>query len=195
MDYIAHRETPLGRITLASDGERLTGLWFEDQKAYGSTLSEECEEREVPVFTATDRWLDAYFALGQCEAAPPVALRGTVYRRRIWNMLLEIPQGSTVSYGALATLYTERYGERTSARAVGNAVGHNPISLIIPCHRVTGSDGSMTGYAGGTARKEWLLRHEGIEISQGCKRGRRGTEENGKACQSQDVLPSSCACT
>ena len=156
MDRIRYYDSPLGRILLACDGESLTGLWFEDQAHYGEGLSEAHEESEAPVLDAAVRWLDAYFAGRDPGFTPPVAPRGTDFRGRVWRELLTLPFGQTATYGELA----ERL--HTSARAVGGAIAHNPISLIVPCHRVMGAKGSLTGYAGGIERKTKLLELEGI---------------------------------
>ena len=162
MDYIHRCASPLGGITLASDGEALTGLWFDGQKHFAETLSRECEEKALPVFAAAERWLDMYFGGRAPDFTPPLRLRGTDFRRLVWELLLAIPYGQTVSYGEIAAEAARRTGApRMSARAVGGAVGHNPIALIVPCHRVVGADGSLTGYAGGVDRKARLLALEG----------------------------------
>ncbi len=160
MDYTARYDSPLGEILLAADGEGLTGLWFAGQKYYADGLSEAREERELPVFTETRRWLDRYFAGQKPDYLPPLHLRGTAFQRRVWALLLAIPYGETRSYGELAQILASETG-RGSARAVGTAVGRNPVSVIVPCHRVLGADGSLHGYAGGLARKAALLRLEG----------------------------------
>lgn len=157
MEYIHHFESPLGGITAASDGEALTGLWFDGQKYFAAGLGEH-EERELPIFSEVGRWLDAYFSGRDPGFTPQLRPRGTAFRRAVWDLLLTIPYGQTVTYGQLAS----RLPGSTSARAVGGAVGHNPISLIVPCHRVLGADGSLTGYAGGVERKRRLL-----ELEQG----------------------------
>ena len=143
---------------MASDGRALTGLWFEGQKYFGSTLSGEQEEKDLPVFRQTAEWLDQYFSGKQPDFIPELALKGSSFRRLIWDILLMIPYGHTVTYGEIASAAAKRIGcSRMSAQAVGAAVGHNPVSLIVPCHRVVGADGSLTGYAGGTERKKALL--------------------------------------
>ena len=157
MDFIQYYGSPLGRILLASDGETLTGLWFEGQKHFGSTLSGDETERALPVFDEAVRWLDAYFSGGDPGRLPPLAPRGTDFQRAVWALLTEIPYGRTVTYGELAAALEERTGRPASPRAVGGAVGRNPISILIPCHRVVGADGSLTGYAGGLKRKKALL--------------------------------------
>ncbi len=160
MDYIHHYQSPLGGITLASDGKVLTGLWFDGQRHFGETLAGTPSQKSLPVFEEAERWLDRYFSGGIPDFAPPLLLRGTLFRRLVWEQLLLVPYGGTVTYRQLAERLSAQTGRCVSARAVGNAVGHNPVSLIIPCHRVIGADGSLTGYAGGTDRKSELLRME-----------------------------------
>ena len=156
MNYTAHYESPFGIITLASDGQSLTGLWFDGQRYFGSTLGPLASlPAELPVFDDTRRWLDIYFSGVKPNFTPQLSLRGTVFQRRVWEALLTIPYGQTVTYGELARCIGCR-----SAQAVGGAVGRNPISIIVPCHRVVGSDGSLTGYAGGLDRKLALLQLE-----------------------------------
>lgn len=161
MDYIWHYDSPLGGITLASDGEHLTGLWFDGQKYFASTIGKNPEQKELPVFVRTAEWLDIYFRGENPPFTPPLSLRTTPFRRSVWEILLTIPYGQTMTYKEIAERIAEKNGlSSMSAQAVGGAVGHNPISLIIPCHRVVGSDGTLTGYAGGIEKKEWLLRME-----------------------------------
>ena len=151
-------ESPLGRILLAADDAGLTGAWFYGQRYFARGLGDAEKNAapvapaETPVFLATCRWLDAYFAGERPDLADvPLAPRGTAFQRRVWSALLAIPYGETLTYGELAA----ELG--SSPRAVGAAVGRNPISVIIPCHRVVGADGSLTGYAGGLDRKRVLL--------------------------------------
>ncbi len=166
MDYICHYHSPLGEITLASDGKALTGLYFVDQKYYGDVLSEEYKEETVPVFDEAIRWLDQYFQGKIPETVPELKIQGTAFRMTIWKILQTIPYGHTMTYGRIAELVAKERGiEKMSAQAVGNAIGHNPISLIIPCHRVIGSDGSLVGYAGGLDRKQKLLELEKAVLS------------------------------
>ena len=155
MDYTFHYDSPLGGITLSSDGEALTGLWFDGQKYFARTLGQEHAEKPLPVFDETARWLELYFAGTVPDFTPKLNPRGTSFQRAVWDVLLTIPWGQTTSYGEIA----RKLGCR-SARAVGGAVGRNPISLIIPCHRVLGADGSLTGYAGGADKKRSLLELE-----------------------------------
>jgi len=164
MDYIHHYDSPLGGITLAADGEALTGLWFDGQKHFADTLCDPCEEAALPVFEAAVRWLDIYFSGRDPGFTPLLAPRGTVFRKAVWEILLAVPFGETVTYGRIAETAARQAGfARMSARAVGGAVGHNPISLMIPCHRVVGAGRSLGGYAGGIDRKICLLRMEGVD--------------------------------
>ena len=157
MDDITCYQSPLGEIILASDGEALTGLWFAGQKYEGSTLAPEHEEKDLPVFDETRHWLDVYFTGKAPGFTPPLKLKGTDFRKTVWEILLTIPYGETTTYGEIAAAVARKTGGSVSARAVGGAVGHNPVSLIVPCHRVVGADGSLTGYAGGVDRKKALL--------------------------------------
>ena len=156
-DYTAHYPSPLGDITLASDGVALTGLWFDGQKHFTPPSFEAhgSADGNLPVFDTAKRWLDIYFSCREPSFTPPLAMRGTAFRQRVWHELLTIPYGQTTTYGHLA----RRLGCR-SAQAIGGAVGHNPIGLIVPCHRVIGADGALTGYAAGIGRKQFLLQLE-----------------------------------
>ena len=162
MDYISHYDSPLGGMTMASNGTHLVGLWFDGQKHFADTLDLEHEVRDdLPVFKETRCWLDLYFAGIVPEFTPALLLRGSDFRRQVWKILLTIPYGHTMTYGDIAHIIAQEKGlMNMSAQAVGGAVGHNPISLIVPCHRVLGADGSLTGYAGGTEKKSWLLERE-----------------------------------
>ncbi len=161
MNYIYHYNSPLGGMTLASDGEALTGLWFDGQKYFGDTLGKEFTECSLPVFAETAKWLDIYFSGEVPDFTPPISLNTTPFRKEVCDIMLTIPFGQTMTYGEIANIIAKQRGiARMSAQAVGGAVGHNPISLIIPCHRVVGADGSLTGYAGGIERKTALLRLE-----------------------------------
>lgn len=171
--YLCTYDSPLGTLTLASDGPRLCGLWLEGQKHYADKLTVRTggDSRRVEGPDALDAsvglrlataWLDAYFAGGDPGALPPVALRGTPFQELVWEELTHVPYATLTTYGAIAQSIEGHRGTRTSARAVGAAVGRNPISIIVPCHRVVGSAGSLTGYAGGVDRKVWLLQHEGV---------------------------------
>lgn len=156
MLFLTHYASPLGPILLAADETGLTGLWFEAQKYFPSFSGVDYQEKETPVLTETARWLDVYFSGKDPDILPPLHPQGSPFRQAVWNILLTIPRGQTMTYGEIA----RRLGVR-SAQAVGGAVGHNPISILIPCHRVVGSDGSLTGYAGGLDRKTRLLQLEG----------------------------------
>ena len=161
MVYTYHCTSPIGVITLASDGEALTGLWFEGQKYYPQNLVAESSEVKLPIFTQTCNWLDIYFGGKEPGFTPPISLHTTPFRKVVYDILLTIPYGQTMTYGEIASILAEQQGvERMSAQAVGSAVGHNPISIIIPCHRVVGADGSLTGYAGGLDKKTALLKLE-----------------------------------
>ena len=165
MHYTSHYQSPLGGITLGSDGEALSGLWFDGQKYFLDTLSSEHEERELPVFAETRRWLDIYFGGSAPDFTPPLVMLCPDFRRAVWEIMLTIPYGKTVTYGEIAKAVAKRRGlDSMSAQAVGGAVGRNSISLIIPCHRVVGTSGSLTGYAGGVDRKVKLLELEGADM-------------------------------
>ena len=167
MDYLCHYDSPLGGITLSSDGDALKGLWFDGQKYFGAGLAAVYAEKPVPVHAEAMRWLDVYFSGNAPAFTPRLRLDATPFRRAVWEILLTIPYGKTVSYGEIAAILARRGNRaRVSAQAVGGAVGHNPISLIIPCHRVLGADGSLTGYAGGLDRKRRLLALEAAEPSE-----------------------------
>ncbi|MBM6683821.1 methylated-DNA--[protein]-cysteine S-methyltransferase [Collinsella intestinalis] len=167
--------SPLGTITLAADERGLAGLWFDGQQHFGelgsaqrrldtATNADTQDPAAQHTIDATRAWLDAYFADENPGSLPPLHLQGTPYQQRIWHLLLDIEPGTTTTYGALAQAYEERFGARTSPRAVGSAVGRNPVSLIVPCHRVLGADGSLTGYAGGVERKRALLALERASV-------------------------------
>ena len=165
MQYISLYPSPLGEILLACDQIGLTGLWFEGQKYFALGLSEHITEGNMPALILAKQWLDLYFTGAVPDFTPPLHLIGSEFRIGIWNLLLKIPYGSTTTYGTLAKAYAlQREVRSVSAQAVGGAVGHNPISVIVPCHRVIGSSGSLTGYAGGIERKTALLLAEGIAI-------------------------------
>lgn len=164
MDYTAHYDSPLGGITMASDGERLAGLWFDGQKYFADALDKEHEERpNLEIFDSTRRWLDIYFTGKAPDFTPPLLMRTTPFRRRVWEIMLTIPFGRSMTYGGIARqIARERGLSSMLSQAVGGAVGHNSISLIIPCHRVVGTNGSLTGYAGGIDKKMRLLQMEGV---------------------------------
>lgn len=163
MNYSTKYLSSLGEITLASEGEYLTGLWFCDQKHYGLTLAKGIkEDNDLAIFKATKNWLDRYFSETNPSISElPLLPTGTEFRKKVWQILCEIPYGEVMTYKAIAEKITIQNNQKNmSAQAVGGAVGHNPISIIIPCHRVIGSDGSLTGYAGGISKKKKLLEIE-----------------------------------
>lgn len=167
MQYTGKYESPLGTILLAADDEGITGLWFESQKYFAAKLDAENEERETAAITAACAWLDEYFAGMQPETEVPLHIEGTPFQKEVWEILLSIPYGETMTYGEIAQRIAKARGlERMSSQAVGGAVGHNGISIIVPCHRVVGSNGSLTGYAGGISKKVQLLKLEGA-LSEG----------------------------
>lgn len=158
MDYIGYYQSPLGEMLLACDDQGMTGLWFDGAKHYGRGLAQEIRHQpDHPYLQAAKAWLEAYFA-GQCPSVKlPLSCRGTPFQQRVWHALQAIPYGQTVTYGQLAHDLSLLYGLKMSARAVGGAVGRNPLSIMVPCHRVLGADGRLTGYAGGLERKLALL--------------------------------------
>ena len=166
-----------GEVTIASDGQSIVGLWMAGQKHFGGTVDGEMEPADdLPVFTQAKGWLDRYFAGDPLPVATlPLKPGDTPFQQRVWKLLADIPFGELRTYADLAAQITrEDDGKKASARAVGTANGRNPISIILPCHRVVGSDGSLTGYAGGIARKVWLLEHEGVDMA-GLYVPKRGT--------------------
>ena len=168
MYYFTNVHSPLGMLTIACDGENITGLWIEGQKYYlGSVSKEMIKKDDLPVFQNVRNWLDAYFAGERPEISKlPLRPSGGQFRQDVWEILCEIPYGEVVTYGSIAGKVAEKMGrDRMSSQAVGGAVGHNPISIIIPCHRVVGTKGSLTGYAGGIPLKIKLLEHEGVDMS------------------------------
>ncbi len=167
MKYWRKHKSPVGLLTLASDGENLTGLWIEGQNYFPERDEDVQSKDDLPVFEQTIDWLERYFQGENPGKIPPVAPEGTEFRKLVWKILEEIPYGGLTTYGEIAKeISKQQNGKFISARAVGGAVGHNPISIIIPCHRVIGSDGSLTGYAGGLDVKVKLLEKEGIDVSE-----------------------------
>ncbi len=165
MEYIHYYNSPLGKITLASDGKALIGLWFDGQKYFGITLTKNHEQKDLSIFRQTDKWLDIYFSGKEPDFTPLFSLKTTSFRETVWKILLTIPFGQTMTYKEIAQRIAKQKGlEKMSAQAVGGAVGHNPISLIIPCHRVIGTTGNLTGYAGGIDKKLKLLILEKADI-------------------------------
>ena len=163
----AHYDSPLGGILIAADEAGLTGLWFDGQKYFANQLPAEHTQRETPILAEAKRWLDIYFSGREPDFTPPLHPTGSPFRQAVWDILLEIPYGQTMTYGDIARQMAARQGlPRMSAQAVGGAVGHNEISIIVPCHRVVGTGGSLTGYAGGIAKKVQLLTLEGTDMSR-----------------------------
>ena len=164
MQVIRYYDSPLGQLALAAEDDALVGVWFEGQAHYGSTLAPDAAPGDCAALRQTVRWLDTYFAGEIPGGEPPLHLTGTPFQRTVWQTLRAIPYGQTISYGALAREVAALTGKRPCARAVGAAVGRNPVSLIVPCHRVVGADGRLTGYAGGLRRKEYLLELERADL-------------------------------
>lgn len=163
-EYICRYDSPLGGITLASDGEALTGLRFEDREHFADTPAQVHGRKQLPVFDAAKRWLDVYFGGRPPGFTPPLHMKTTPFRRAVCEIMLTIPFGGTMTYGEIARILARRTGRRMSAQAVGGAVGHNPVALIVPCHRVVGANGDLTGYGGGLDRKMRLLAMEGVDM-------------------------------
>ena len=165
MQYTSVYQSPVGNILLAADEIGLTGLWFYGQKYYADKLDAEHEEKDLPIFETSKRWLDIYFSGQKPDFMPSVHLIGSSFRISVWKLLQQIPYGQTTTYGEIARQMAAQMGTaRMSAQAVGAAVGRNPVSILIPCHRVLGSDGSLTGYAGGVEKKAALLALENVEL-------------------------------
>lgn len=159
----------MGGITIVSDSEAVIGVWFDGQKYFGDTVSGKLEFSEkLPILRCAYEWLDEYFGGGRPDIKRlTLSPQGNEFRQKVWNILCKIPYGGTVTYGDIAKEIANALGRKSmSAQAVGGAVGHNPISIIIPCHRVVGSNGSLTGYAGGIDKKIKLLELEGVDISR-----------------------------
>lgn len=165
MTYIQHYSSPLGGILLAADEIGLTGSWFDGEKYFAGNLPAEHVERQTPILAEAERWLDIYFTGKEPGFTPPLHPIGSPFRQAVWEILLQIPYGRTTTYGEIARQLAEKQGlEKMSAQAVGGAVGHNEISVIIPCHRVVGTSGSLTGYAGGIGKKVKLLELERADM-------------------------------
>lgn len=169
MYYMTQCGSPVGQITLASDGQNLVGLWLKGQKYFCDTVNEEMKPTDdLDIFKAAKNWLDRYF-VGKNPAISelPLAPIGGNFRQEVWRLLCEIPYGEVTTYGEIARKVARKlHKTNMSAQAVGGAVGHNPVSIVIPCHRVVGTNGSLTGYAGGVDKKIWLLTHEGVNVER-----------------------------
>ena len=167
MVYIQKYASPVGDMLLAADEIGLTGVWFDGEKFFSDNLPAEHEEKETATLADAKRWLDIYFKGREPDFTPPLHPVGSAFRMKVWDLLLQIPYGQTVTYGWIARELAAHEGlARMSAQAVGGAVGHNEISIIIPCHRVVGTSGSLTGYAGGLDRKIALLKTEHVDMSR-----------------------------
>lgn len=165
MTYTQHYNSPLGGILLAADQTGLTGLWFDGAKYFADNLPAEHTEQETPILLEAKRWLDLYFTGKEPDFMPPLHPIGSSFQQAVWDILLQIPYGQTTTYGEIARQLAKKQGwARMSAQAVGGAVGHNGISLLIPCHRVVGTNGSLTGYAGGIDKKIKLLELEHTDM-------------------------------
>lgn len=166
MQYTSHYESPLGGILLASDDKGLIGLWFDGEKYYCDNLDKDYVEKETEIIKEAKRWLDIYFQGKEPDFMPPLTPIGSEFRQKVWKILREIPYGKTTTYNDIAKKIASEKGiARMSAQAVGGAVGHNEISIIIPCHRVVGTNGCLTGYAGGIDKKSKLLALEGCNMA------------------------------
>ncbi|MDY0274243.1 MAG: methylated-DNA--[protein]-cysteine S-methyltransferase [Desulfomicrobium sp.] len=169
MFYSTQYTSAMGNLTLVSTDQSLVGLWVEDQKYFAATIGNQVvHHSEPPILLQTKAWLDRYFA-GEQPVPTELSLApvGSAFRQAVWKILLAIPYGQVTTYGAIAQIMAQKLGRTTmSSQAVGGAVGHNPISIIIPCHRVVGAQGNLTGYAGGLDKKIYLLELEGIDISK-----------------------------
>ncbi len=164
--YVTYYHSPFGKIMLAADERGLTGLWFENQKYYADVLEGETICKETEALKQAVKWLDIYFCGKKPDFLPSIHMIGSDFRKEVWNILLRIPYGHTMTYGEIAKKLELEHGyTKMSAQAVGGAVGHNSISLIIPCHRVVGTNGSLTGYAGGIDKKIKLLTLERVDMS------------------------------
>ena len=167
MLYYKKAASPLGEITLRSDGEALTGLWFADDKHYGAKDIAGAALADLDVFMQAEAWLAEYFAGREPKVSVPLKLQGSEFQMQVWRLLQDIPYGRLVTYGDIAKKIAAQKGlARMSAQAVGGAVGHNPLCIIIPCHRVVGANGSLTGYGGGMWRKVRLLELEKVDMSK-----------------------------
>ena len=165
MQYISYYRSTIGDILLAADEIGLTGLWFEGQKYFALCLDKEHKEKEIPLFEKVKQWLDIYFSGKKPDFTVPLHFTGTDFQKEVWEILCTIPYGRTMTYGEIAKQIAAKKGlPRMSAQAVGGATGRNKISIIVPCHRVVGANGSLTGYAGGIDKKVQLLKLEHADM-------------------------------
>lgn len=166
MQYKEYYDSPLGQILLVADDEGLVGLWFAKHKYKGHTMDPEAEIKETDAIAAAKKWLDQYFVGKEPEVAVPIHFIGSDFRKSVWEILKTIPYGQTVTYGEIAKLVGDARGvKKMASQAVGGAVGHNPVSIIVPCHRVVGANGSLIGYGGGIDKKVKLLELEGVDMA------------------------------
>lgn len=174
--YFAEYDSPVGKLLLTCGETGLTGLWMDREPPVDGVRN-----GEHPVLRKAFRWLDAYFQGAELPADFPLAPRGTPFQKQVWGLLLTIPRGQTCTYGDIAREMAQRLGkEKMSAQAIGQAVGKNPISILIPCHRVVGAKGQLTGYAGGLDRKAWLLKHERASLP--LPKGETGNRRKSGTC-------------
>lgn len=167
MQYSCHYTSPIGNLLIEGDDAGLCGLWLDRERADTGILKSEYEEQKFPVLKQSREWLDIYFSGRKPDFMPKLHLTGSAFRLAVWELLLQIPYGQTTTYKAIAEKIAEQRGiARMSAQAVGGAVGHNPVSIIVPCHRVIGADNSLTGYAGGLDIKYRLLELEGHDMGK-----------------------------
>ncbi|MDF1493182.1 methylated-DNA--[protein]-cysteine S-methyltransferase [Caproiciproducens sp. CPB-2] len=165
MDAICRIPSPLGQLTVSGNDRSITGLWLEGQKCYAATLDVHAGEKNLPLFDRVQEWLAIYFSGKEPNFSIPLEPKGSEFRQSVWKILQDVPYGTVITYGSIVRRLNV-IGVHTSARAVGGAVGHNPISILIPCHRVIGSDGSLTGYAGGIEKKIRLLQLEKVPVDK-----------------------------
>lgn len=165
MTYINYYKSPMGELLLEADETGLTGVWFDKEKYFSVKKITNISVKESDIFKKTKKWLDIYFSGKAPDIKIPLHLKGTEFRKRVWEILLDIPYGKTVSYGMIAKKIAAETGKKMSAQAVGGAVGSNDIAIIVPCHRVIGADGSLTGYTGGLDKKVKLLEIEKADLT------------------------------
>jgi len=160
--------SPIGPLLLVSEDDKLIGLWMYNQKYFCPLKEQPVEDNDNPVLKKAVNWLDRYFGGEKPDITElPLSPMGSDFRKEVWDILCGIPYGEVMTYGQIADKIAKNHGkEKMSAQAVGGAVGHNPISVIIPCHRVVGTNGSLTGYAGGLNKKIALLKHEGVDTDK-----------------------------
>lgn len=167
MVYYDFYSSPLGNVTLESDGENLTGLYIDGQRKVNNDYYKTAKRETLPIFSQTVKWLNEYFDGKIPDFTPEIKLVGTPFQKSVWKKLLTIPYGKTVTYGDVARQIAKEKGLlKMSSQAVGGAVGRNPVSIIVPCHRVIGANGNLTGYAGGVDKKIQLLSIEKIDVSK-----------------------------